>query len=332
MVTAWPKNFPGLGSSAERFATRVANASGGSLTVRVYAAGELAPVFKEMEKVQAGEADMYHSFDTYYQGASKAFNFFTSVPFGLTASEQTAWIRFGGGREVWDEFAKQFNIKGFQAGSTGMQMGGWYNKEVKTLADFKGLKIRMPGLGGEVVRKLGGTAVALAGPEIFPALQSGAIDAAEWVGPWNDLAFGFYKVTKFYYYPGFDKPNFSLTLGVNLDMWNGLTDSQRAIIENCADAENDMMLAEYNAKNIDALSILMTKHKVTMRRFSDDIMKGLGEASGDVIADAGNSDPVAKKVYESFMKFRKNAVVWTKVTDQAFADARLLPFRYGKST
>jgi len=330
MLTAWPRNSPGFGTSAERFAQRVAAMSGGSLTVRVLQAGEAVPVFKELEKVSAGEADMYHSFDSYYQSASKAFNFFTGVPFGLNAAEQSGWIRFGGGREVWDEFGQKFGIKGFMAGSTGMQMGGWYNKEVRSLQDYKGLQIAIRGLGGDVVRKLGGTALPLAGNEIFSAMQQGIIDAAEWFGPWLDLSYGFYKVGKYYYYPGFQEPGANVTLGVGLKTWASLSSEHKAIIECAADGENEAVLAEFNAKNTDALNILMTKHKVVLRRFGDEVMRALGEASGDVVADAGSGDPVAKKIYESFMKYRKSSVVWTKVTDQAYGEARLLPFRYGK--
>jgi TRAP-type mannitol/chloroaromatic compound transport system substrate-binding protein len=331
MLTAWPRNSPGFGTSAERFASRVAAMSGGALTIRVLQAGEAAPLFKELEKVSAGEADMYHSFDSYYQSASKAFNFFTGVPFGLDAAEHSAWIRFGGGREVWDELGRKYGIKGFMVGSTGMQMGGWYNKDVRSLQDYKGLQIAIRGLGGDVVRKLGGTALPLAGSEIFSAMQSGVIDAAEWFGPWLDLSYGFYKVGKYYYYPGFQEPGSSVTLGIGLKTWENLSAEHKAIIECAADGENDAVLAEFNAKNADALGILMGKHKVTLRRFGDEVMRALGEASGDVVAEAGSGDAIARKVYESFMKYRKASVVWTKVTSHAYGDARLLPFTYGKT-
>lgn len=331
MLTAWPRNSPGFGTSAERFARRVAQMSRNTLTIKVLQAGETVAVFKEMETVSNGDAEMYHSFDSYYQSASKAFNFFTGVPFGLNAAEHSAWIRFGGGREVWDELGMKFGIKSFMAGSTGMQMGGWYNKDVRSLQDYKGLQIAIRGMGGDVVRKLGGVALPLAGNEIFSAMQQGIIDAAEWFGPWLDLSYGFYKVGKYYDYPGFQEPGSIVTLGIGLKTWEGLSEEHKAIIESAADAENEAVLAEFNAKNIDALNILMTRHKVVLRRFGDEVMRALGEASGDVVADAGNGDAIARKVYDSFMKFRRNAVVWTKVTDQAYGDARLLPFRYGKT-
>jgi len=331
MLSAWPNNSPGFGTSAARFAQRVASMSAGSLTIRVEPAGETVPLSEELKAVSAGDADMYHSFDSYYQSTSKAFNFFTGVPFGLTTAEHTAWIRFGGGREVWDELGRQFGIKGFMAGSIGMQMGGWYNRDVRSAQDYKGLKIAIRGLGGEVVRRLGGVVQPLAGHEIFSALQSGAIDAAEWFGPWLDLSYGFYKVGKYYYYPGFQEPSSVVSLGISLKTWESLSAEHKAIIESAADGENETVLAEFNAKNIDALNILVTKYKVTLRRFSDEAMRTLGETSGDVVSELGTGDAVATKVHDSFIKFRRNAVAWTKVTDQAYGEARLLPFRYGRS-
>ena len=196
MVTTWPKNFPGLGTTAESLDRRIIAMRGGTLRVKVFAAKELVPPFKSFDTVSGDTADMYHAAEYYWQGKSKAFNFFAAVPFGLTAAEHTAWINHGGGQELWDELAAGFNLKPFMAGNTGVQMGGWFNKEINSLDDYKGLKIRIPGLGGEVLRKIGAAAINLPGGEIYTSLQSGAIDATEWVGPWNDLAFGFYKVTK----------------------------------------------------------------------------------------------------------------------------------------
>ena len=330
MVTTWPKNFPGLGTGAQRLADRITAMSGGALTVKVYAAGELVPPFESFDAVSTGTADMYHGAEYYWQGKSKAFNFFAAVPFGLTATEQSAWIHHGGGQQLWDELAAGFNLKPFMAGNTGVQMGGWFNKEVNSLEDYKGLKIRMPGLGGEVLRRIGATAVALPGGEIFPALQSGAIDATEWVGPWNDLAFGFYKVTKYYYYPGFHEPGTTLSSAVNLKLWNGLSKEHQAIITSATAAENDYSLAEFNARNVDALDTLINKHKVKLRKFSNDVMDAIGARSGEVVVEAGSADALSKKVLDSFLDFRAKAISWSKISDQAYWNARLLPFKYGK--
>jgi TRAP-type mannitol/chloroaromatic compound transport system substrate-binding protein len=330
MVTTWPKNFPGLGTSAERLAQRITAMSGGRLTVKVFAAGELVPPFEAFDAVSSGTADMYHGAEYYWQGKSKAFNFFAAVPFGLTATEMSAWIHHAGGQALWDELSADFNIKPMMVANTGVQMGGWFNKEINSLEDYKGLKIRMPGLGGEVLRRIGAAAVSLPGGEIFPALQSGAIDATEWVGPWNDLAFGFYKVAKYYYYPGFHEPGTTLSGGVNLDVWNSLSDEDKAIIEAAATAENDYSLAEFNARNGDALATLINEHNVELRKFSDDVMTAIGTAAGEVVAEVAAEDPMTQKVYESFLDFRTKAMGWARIADQAYWNARELPYTYVK--
>ena len=329
MVTTWPKNFPGLGTTAEALAKRITAMSDGALSVKVYAAGELVPPFESFDAVSSGTADMYHGAEYYWQGKSKAFNFFAAVPFGMTASELNAWLYHGGGQQLWDELSAAFNVKPFAAGNTGVQMGGWFRNEINTLEDWKGLKFRMPGLGGEVLRKIGATAVALPGGEIFPALQSGAIDATEWVGPWNDLAFGFYKVAKYYYWPGFHEPGTATGAGVNLKLWESLTDSQRVLIETAMAATNAMTLAEFNARNSGALDTLVKKHGVQVRRFTNQMLQAIGEASGQVVAEAGASDAMTRKVYDSFIKARKKSIAWSKLSDQAYWNARLLPFKYG---
>ena len=323
MVTTWPKNFPGLGTGAQRFADSVTNASDGRLTVKLFAAGELVPPFESFDAVSQGNADMYHAAEYYWQGKSKAFNFFTAVPFGLTANEMDAWLHFAGGQQLWDELSAGFNIKGLACGNTGVQMGGWFNKEINSAADLKGLKMRMPGLGGEVLRKLGASAIALPGGEIFPSLQSGAIDATEWVGPWNDLAFGFYKVTKFYYWPGFHEPGSTLGVGVNKDVWDSFSASDQALMLACANDENNRMFAEYNATNADSLDTLINEHGVQLREFSDDVFRAFGSASKEVLDEVGNSDDaLTKKIYEHFMDFRKKVMGWTKLSDQGYMAKR----------
>ncbi|MEE8394235.1 MAG: TRAP transporter substrate-binding protein [Rhodospirillales bacterium] len=329
MVTTWPKNFPGLGTGAQRLADRITNMSGGSITVKLFAAGELVPPFESFDAVSSGTADMYHGVEYYWQGKSKAFNFFATVPFGLTATEMDAWVYHGGGQRLWDEVSAGFNIKPFLAGNTGVRMGGWFNKEINSLEDYKGVKIRMPGLGGEVLRRIGAAALNLPGGEIFPALQSGAIDATEWVGPWNDLAFGFYKVAKYYYWPGFHQPGTALSCGVNLKLWESLSPEQKAIITSATAAENNYVLAEFNAQNGAALDVLINKHKVKLRKFSNPVLQAIGKVSGEVVSEVAAADPATRKVYDSFMDFRKKSISWSKISDQAYWKARLLPFKYG---
>jgi len=324
MVTSWPKNFPGLGTAAQRFADRVAAMSDGRMTVKVFGGGELVHPLKCHDAVQEGTADLYHSADYYYQGKAQAYAFYSSVPFGFIPAEMDAWIHHGGGQQLWDDLGAEFGVKAFACGNSGLQMGGWFANPVRSIDDFKGLKMRMPGLGGRVIDALGGSSVTLAGSEIMPALEAGTIDATEWVGPWNDLAFGFYKVVKFYHYPGFHETGTVLSLGINKGKWDGMSASDRAIIENAATAENNYDLAEFNANNASALDTLLTQHGVELVEFSDEVFTHMGEAAKDVMATVGNADPTTKKVYDSYMAFRKDVTGWMKLSDQTYMNKREL--------
>ena len=329
MVTAWSKDLPGLSGAAGRLAQRISDMTEGQIAVRVFAAGELYPPFDSFDAVSRGEVDLYHGIEAYWQNKSPAFNFFAAVPFGLTAAEMNSWIHHGGAQTLWDDLSKPFNIKPFLCGNTGAQMGGWFNKEINGRDDFKGLRMRMGGLGGEVLRNLGAATVNLPGSEILPAFQSGAIDASEWFGPWNDLTAGLYKAAKYYYYPGFHEPGTSLSLGVNLKVWESLTPAQKRIVETAAVAENAYSLAEFNARNAEALETLRTIHKVVVRKYDDATLQQIGKISGEVVAAAGGTDAMTGKVYDSFIAFRRKSMAWTKLADQAYLDSRLLPFRYG---
>ncbi len=328
MVTTWPKNLPGLGMAAEHVAKRINEATDGQLTVKVYAAGELVGAFDVFDAVSSGSADMYHGAEYYFQGKSPAFNFFSGVPFGLTSNEMNAWIYYGGGQQLWDELSAKFNLKPFMCANTGVQMGGWFNREINTIEDFKGLKIRMPGLGGEVLRRLGASVVSIPGGEIYTSLQQGVIDATEWVGPWNDMIFGFHKIAKFYYWPGFHEPGSTLALSINLDVWNSLSKSHQSIIQNACAAQNDITLAEFNANNSTALSILVEKHKIELRRFSDEIMTKIGAVSGEVMRETAQADDITRRVYESYLASRKNSMRWSQIAEENFWEARRLPFSY----
>ncbi|MEQ9226872.1 MAG: TRAP transporter substrate-binding protein [Parvibaculum sp.] len=322
MVTTWPKNYPGLGTSAERLATRIGEMSGGQIEIKVFAAGELVPALECFDAVSSGAADIYHGAEYYWQGKSKAFNFFTAVPYGMTAAEINGWIYHGGGQALWDKLSAKFNIKPFMAANTGVQLAGWYRNEIKSLDDLKGLKIRMPGLGGEVMRRLGAASVTLAGPDIFPAFQNGTIDAAEWVAPWNDLAFGFYRLAKFYYWPGFHEPGSSLAAGFNLGVWESFTAQQQAIVRAACAAENDYTLAEYTYHNGFALKTLVEKHGVLMRRLPDDVLAALKETSAKVLEEAAAEDADTAEIYESFRAALSLADEWTRIGDAGFVEAR----------
>ncbi len=324
MVTTWPKGFPGLGTSADRLAARINASSGGSINVKVYGAGELVPALGAFDAVQQGNADIYHGAEYYWQGKSKAFAFFAAVPFGLTGPELSAWVRWGGGQALWDELSARYNIKAFLTANSGTQMGGWYKRPLNTLEDFKGLKVRMPGMGGEVLRRMGAAASTIPGGEIYQALQSGRIDGTEWAGPWNDVAFGFFEIAKYYYYPGFHEPGTGLSMGINLDVWNRMSPAQQSIVETATTAEVENALAEFNAENALAYQEILKMPDVTVAPFSEEITREIARLSAEVVAEAGEEDELSRRIYESFSAFRERAIAYNKISELAFAQDRLL--------
>ena len=323
MVTTWPKGLPGLGEAAERVAQRITSMSEGLIEVKVYAAGELVPAFESFDAVANGSADMYHGAEYYWPAKSSAYPFFTAVPFGMTAQELMGWIDFGGGQELWDELSAQFNIKPIQAANTGHQMGGWFRKEINSLDDLVGLKMRIPGQGGDVLRALGGSAIALPGGEIYQALQTGNIDATEWVGPWNDYSLGFYREAPYYYGPGFHEPGASLAVGMNLRVWNDMTPGEQMIIRAACESVNHTSLGEFTYQNSVYLDILQREHDVQLRSFPDEVVKAMSEAASDVRSDAGR-DGIEKRIYESFENSLVKMREWAAVSDGPYYAARAL--------
>ncbi|MCK5640068.1 MAG: TRAP transporter substrate-binding protein DctP [Gammaproteobacteria bacterium] len=324
MVTTWPKNFPGMGTGANKLAELITEMSGGRIQVKVYGAKELVPPFEIFDAVSRGTAEMGHGASYYWKGKSEAAQFFAAVPFGLTAQEMNAWLYQGGGMALWQEVYAPFGLVPTAAGNTGVQMGGWFNKEINSLADLKGLKMRIPGLGGEVLSRLGGTPVSLPGGEIFTSLQSGAIDATEWVGPYNDLAFGLHKAAKFYYYPGWHEPGTTLESFVNKQAFEALPEDLQAIVLNASRVANQDMLADFTARNNQALETLVKVHSVQLRKFPDEVLKQLRSISDEVVAEVAAKDPLSQKVYQSFKKFRDQVVEWHGVSEQAYLNARTL--------
>jgi len=322
MVTSWPKGSPGLGTSAERLAKRITQTSGGKLAVKVIGAGEMLGAFEVFDAVSAGVAEMYHSAEYYWVKKSPAFAYFCTVPYGLTASEINSWIYYGGGQELWNELSGQHGIQPLLAANTGVQMGGWFNKEIKSVESYKGLKYRMPGLGGKVLSRLGAIVINVPGGKIVSSLRSGAIDASEWVGPWNDLEMGLHEAGKYYYYPGIHEPGTALALGVNKKVWESLTADQRRIVEASAAAENSHSVAFFSTKNTSALKTLVTKHKIELRKFDDSILRALGPISREVLAESSGHDDLTRRVYKSFLAFRKSAMRWGDLSERAYLNAR----------
>ena len=322
MVTTWPKDFPGLGTMAERTAQFITEMSGGAMRVKVFSAGELVSAFESFDAVSNGAADLYHGAEYYWVGKSPAFAFFTAVPFGMTAPEIMAWTEFGGGQELWDELSAKFNIKCFAAGNTGHQLGGWYKREINSLEDMRGMKIRMPGLGGEVLRRIGASAVALSGGEIYQALQSGAIDGTEWVGPWNDLAFGFYREAKYYYWPGFHEPGAQLAAGVNLDVWNSMNLQEQSIVAGACHRANHLSIAEYVHHNGTALDQLVSDHGVELRQFPIEVMEALARESKTVLEETATTDDITGRIFESFKTSMARSMEWSRISDESYMNIR----------
>ena len=326
MQTTWPKNFPGLGTGANKLGEFITKASEGKLTVEVYGAKEIVPAFETMDAVSSGTLEMGHGAPYYWKGKVPASQFIASIPFGLNVGEQNSWLQFGGGQELADKVYRQLGCKFFASGNTGVQMGGWFNKDINTLEDYKGLKMRIPGLGGEVVKAAGGIVVNLPGGEIPPALASGAIDATEWVGPYNDLAFGLYKSAKKYYYPGWHEPATLLDNFINLEAWEGLSGDLKAVVQAANAYANSYVLNEYIANNNASLETLVKKHGVQVKKFPDEVLNGLGALSGQVIGDLASKDALSSEVLKSIVKFRTGSIAFAKVSEQAFYNARVLPF------
>ena len=307
MVTTWPKNFPGLGTGAQRIADNITEMSNKKITIKLFAAGELVPAFECFDAVRENKAQMFHASPYYWINKNKSMPFFGAVPGGVTAQEHNAWINYAGGQKLWDKLYSDFGLKPFMGGNSGTQMGGWFLKEINSIEDFKGLKMRIPGLAAEVLNRMGGTAVALPGGEIMPSLQSGAIDATEWVGPWNDLAFGFYKITKFYYGPGFHEPSSCLECSINLDAYNSLDNDLKSIIKTACEAENNRMISEFTAANIEAQKKLVEQHNVLIRNFPQDVFNLMLKLSKEVVSETASEGKINKEIYNSWESFKNNA-------------------------
>jgi TRAP-type mannitol/chloroaromatic compound transport system substrate-binding protein len=322
MVTSWPPGFAGLGAAASRLAAAVTQASAGRLAVRVYGGGELVAPFEVFAAVGDGRAEIGHSASHYWATKLPAAPFFCAVPFGLNAQEMNAWLLHGGGLPLWRELYAPHNLIPFPAGNTGAQLAGWFNREITSLADFAGLRIRIPGLGAEVVARLGATAVNVPGTEIFAALKSGALDGAEWMGPHNDLEFGLFRVARYAYYPGWQEPGATLECVVNKRAYEALPEDLRAIVERCCLAANDELLAEYTVANARALAVLTGEHQVRFRRLPDPLLAALKRASTQALDALAERDAFARRVYDAWRGFRDQVRAWHAQSEIAYYQAR----------
>ena len=322
MVTTWPKSFPGLGTAPENFAKVINEMSNGRLTVKVYGGGEIVPALEVFSAVSQGTAEMGHGAAYYWKGKIPSSPFFTSVPFGLTAQEMNGWLHYGGGLELWREAYAPFNIIPFAGGNTGVQMAGWFNREINSMDDIKGLKMRVPGVGGEVFSRAGGTAVTLPGSELYTSLQTGVIDATEWVAPYNDMALGLHEVAKYYYYPGWHEPGPTLELIINKDAFESLPKDLQKMVEIAARYANQDMLDEYTARNNASLLNLEKNHNTELRKLPDDVLRALHKASNEYLIEVAEEDPMAAKVYKSWRAYADGVKNYHHISEQAYINAR----------
>jgi TRAP-type mannitol/chloroaromatic compound transport system substrate-binding protein len=322
MITTWPKNLPGLGAAPERLAQKLRVMSAGRLDIKVYGAGELVGALEVFDAVSQGTAQMGHGAAYYWRGKIPAAAFFATVPFGMNAQEMNGWLHYGGGLELWRELYAPFNLVPFAAGNSGVQMAGWFNKEINSVDDLKGLKMRIPGLGGEVLARAGGTPVVLPGGEIYTALQTGVIDATEWVGPYNDLAFSLHTAAKYYYYPGWHEPGPTLEAMVNKEAWDSLPADLQMMIEVATRAINDDMLSEFTARNNAALVTLVQEHGVQLRRLPDDVLVKLKAISKEVVAEAALENELAERIHNSYTTFQQDVARYHSYSEQAYLNAR----------
>lgn len=322
LVTSWPKDLPGPGVSASRIARDITNLSGGRLSVELYPAGQLVPAFGVFDAVENGVAEMAHTASFFWQGKFPAAALFTAAPFGLTPLEHITWIEQAGGQDIWNELYADAGILPFMGGNTGFQMGGWYVNEITSLDDFKGLKIRMPGLGGEVAAQLGATPVSLPPAEILSGLTNRTIDAAEFLGPSSDLAMGFHKVAKNYYWPGFHEPNGTGEALISKNAFEALPADLQDLVKTVLRSENARGLAQGDWLNAVQLPALINEHGVSLKRFPDELLSAARVASADVLSDLAAKDPQSAKAVESFQKAKSTLQEWSRVSVGEFLTNR----------
>ena len=322
MAMSWIKNSPGTGATAARLAQRIEQLSGGQVKIRIFGANELVSPFEVLDAVGAGTADLGHSASFFWQGKMRASAFYTAVPFGLTPQEHMVWIYHAGGQQLWDRLYRTFNVKPFLASNTSIGMGGWFRNKIHSLQDIQGLKYRMPGLGGEVMRRLGANAISIPPPDIATSLHTGVVDAAEWLGPWSDLAMGFYKTTPYYYGPGFHEPNGAGECLVNLELWNSLPQSVQTVISTACIAEHAYSLTEIDWANPTALARLTGEFGVEVLQFPDDVLSAARQVTEEILDELSTIDEITGQIVTSYRNTRDTQIAWSEISRLPFLGAR----------
>lgn len=318
MTTTWPPNFPVVGEGCQMLADWVKKMSGGRMEITVYGGGELIPALEGFDAVSNGAVEMNHGAAYYWAGKVPASQFFAAVPFGMNAQQMGAWLIAGEGGKLWEEVYRPFNLLPIICGNTGVQMGGWFNKKIASIQDLKGLKMRIPGLGGKVLAKAGGTPVLVSGGEVYTNLERGVIDAAEWIGPYHDYKMGFYQVAKYYYYPGWHEPGPVLEMIMNRPKFEALPEDLQEILRTACLRLNRWMMAEFDHRNGEYLQKLIQEEGTEVVRFPDEVLKALRRSTDEAIQEIVENDETSRKVYESFSSFKKKVNTWMDVSEKVF--------------
>jgi TRAP-type mannitol/chloroaromatic compound transport system substrate-binding protein len=317
MASSFPKSLDTLYGTAEQIATRVSRITDGKFEIRVFAAGEIVPPLQVMDAVQNGTVECGQTAGYYYVGKNPAFAFDTALPFGMNCRQQNAWMYYGGGMELMRELFRAHNIINFPCGNTGTQMAGWYRKEIKSVSDLKGLKMRVAGLAGQILTRLGVVPQQIGGPDIYPALEKGTIDAAEWVGPYDDEKLGFHKVAKYYYYPGWWEGSAQLSIYVNMKQWAALPKSYQEALEVACAESNIHMVAKYDARNTEALRKLVNGG-AQLRPFPRSVMDACYKTAQELYEEFSAKGPEFKKIYTAWRKFRDDQFLWFRVAENTY--------------
>jgi len=318
LVTTWPPNFPILGEACSLFAKWVNTMSNGRMQIQVFGGGELVPALECFDAVSSGAADMSHGAAYYWAGKTNAAQFFASVPFGMNAQQLNSWLIGGDGLKLWEELYAPFNLIPFPGGNSGVQMGGWFNKEINTIADFKGLKMRMPGLGGKVLSTVGASPVLISGGELYTSLERGVIDATEWMGPFHDYKMGFHEIAKYYYYPGWHETGTQLEFTVNKKKYEALPEDLQEIVRSACLRVNDWLLYTLEYQNALYLEKIKSETQVEIKNFPEDVLTQLKKAAAKEIEVVANKDQISKKIYANYQAFRQRISPWAELSERTY--------------
>jgi TRAP-type mannitol/chloroaromatic compound transport system substrate-binding protein len=321
MVTTWPPNFPVLGEGCNLFAKWVNEMSAGRIEIKVYGGGELVPSLETFDAVKSGAVELGSGAAYYWVGKAPAATFFTAVPFGMNAQQVNSWIVAGDGMKLWEELYSDFGLIPLPGGNTGVQAGGWFNREINSMKDLKGLKMRIPGIGGRVLEKAGGTPILLSGGDIYTGLERGVIDATEWIGPYHDYIMGYHQIAKYYYTPGWHEPGSELEIIINKDKFNSLPADLQAIIRTAAYRMNHWVLMQFEANNSEYLNKLINNEAVDVRQFPDEVISQLKVLTKEVIEELIEKDSFAKRVYENYVAFKTKQALWANSSERIYYNA-----------